>query len=145
MHHFDNVHDLKLSLFTAFYRLLASDHHHRHSAQLRISCCSYKFVAPGPSVARQTPAFQVSRPTVVAIKPAACSCRVRISLIFEFFSEFSRSRFSSPGMPKIYSTPSASRAFTIDQMLSLETLPSVESKHDKNNFESKIAHQEKGN
>ena len=32
-----------------------------------------RFVAPGPSVARQTPAFPVSRPYTSAINAAPCS------------------------------------------------------------------------
>jgi hypothetical protein len=61
-----------------------------------------KLVAPGPRVDKQQPAFPVRRPTVAAIKPAACSCRVTTSLIGEFRRESRRSRFSSPGIPNIY-------------------------------------------
>src|SRR6185369_11607416 len=44
------------------------------------------------------------------MNPAPCSWRVRISLIFDDLERLSRrSRFSSPGTPKIYSTPSSSR------------------------------------
>src|SRR6185437_3043294 len=44
---------------------------------------------------------------------AACSWRVRISLIFFERDRLSRkSRFSSPGTPKMYSTPSSSRHAT---------------------------------
>src|SRR5580698_1154228 len=44
------------------------------------------------------------------MKPAPCSCRVRISLILVERDRLSRkSRFSSPGTPKTYSTPSSSR------------------------------------
>src|SRR5436853_2455033 len=44
------------------------------------------------------------------MKPAPCSWRVRISLIVVERERLSRkSRFSSPGTPKIYSTPSSSR------------------------------------
>ena len=46
------------------------------------------------------------------MKPAACSCRVNTSLIFERRSNSSTSRFSSPGMAKMYPTPSFSRAVT---------------------------------
>src|SRR3569833_310241 len=47
------------------------------------------------------------------MKPAPCSWRVRISLIFEDLDRLSRkSRFSSPGTPKIYWTPSSSRHCT---------------------------------
>jgi TRAP transporter TAXI family solute receptor len=46
------------------------------------------------------------------MKPAACSCRVSTSLIFERRSDSSTSRFSSPGMPKMRSTPSFSSAAT---------------------------------
>ena len=44
------------------------------------------------------------------MNPAACSCRVKINRISEFERASSRSRFSSPGIPKTYSTPSASKA-----------------------------------
>jgi hypothetical protein len=60
----------------------------------------------------QTPGFPVSLPYVAAINPAPCSCLVRINLIEEFFRDWSRSRFSSPGKAKIYSTPSFSSALT---------------------------------
>jgi hypothetical protein len=63
-----------------------------------------------PNVDKQTPALPVNRPYVAAMNPAACSCRVRISLIFDRESESSMSRFSSPGIPKMYSTPSFSSA-----------------------------------
>src|SRR5512135_3673610 len=43
---------------------------------------------------------------------AACSCRVMIALIFDFLRDSRKSRFSSPGRPKIYSTPSSSSCFT---------------------------------
>src|SRR5882757_1918432 len=46
------------------------------------------------------------------MKPAACSCRVSTSLIFERRSDSRTSRFSSPGMAKMHSTPSFSRAAT---------------------------------
>ena len=46
---------------------------------------------------------------MAAINPAACSCLVRMSLILERERESRKSRFSSPGIPKIYSTPSSSR------------------------------------
>src|ERR1700753_955623 len=44
------------------------------------------------------------------MKPAPCWCRVRISLFLVDRDRLSRkSRFSSPGTPKTYSTPSSSR------------------------------------
>src|SRR5690606_32293026 len=79
--------------------------------------CAYaaavtRLVAPGPSVLRQTPARPVRRPQVAAMKPAACSWRVRTSWMPDVRSDSSRSRFSSPGMPKTCSTPSAWSAAT---------------------------------
>jgi hypothetical protein len=71
-----------------------------------------RFSAPGPRVARQTPGLPVSRPCVAAIKAAACSCRVTMRLIRERRSDSTTSRFSSPGTPKIRSTPSFSKAAT---------------------------------
>src|ERR1700730_10513999 len=46
------------------------------------------------------------------MKPAACSCRVSTSFIFERRSDSRTSRFSSPGIAKMHSTPSFSRAAT---------------------------------
>ena len=71
-----------------------------------------RFVAPGPSVARQTPTLPVSLPYTSAIKAAPCSCLVRMNLMLDSESDIIRSEFSSPGIPKTYSTPSDSRHFT---------------------------------
>src|SRR6516164_5669490 len=46
------------------------------------------------------------------MKAAPCSWRVRINLIFELRKLSTTSRFSSPGTPKIRSTPSFSNAAT---------------------------------
>ena len=46
------------------------------------------------------------------MNPAPCSWRVIIKRMLEFVNEFSKSRFSSPGTPKMYWTPSFSNAFT---------------------------------
>src|SRR3984893_410880 len=46
------------------------------------------------------------------MRAAACSCRVMISWIDDLRMESTTSRFSSPGIPKIRSTPSFSRAAT---------------------------------
>src|SRR5688572_9694919 len=46
------------------------------------------------------------------MKPAACSWRVITSSIFECRIDSTTSRFSSPGMPKMRSTPSFSSAAT---------------------------------
>ena len=79
--------------------------------------CAYaaaveKLSAPGPSVEMHTPGRPVSRPWVAAMNPAACSCRVSTSWIFEPLSDSTTSRFSSPGTPKMRSTPSLSSAAT---------------------------------
>ena len=71
-----------------------------------------RLVAPGPKVARQTPTFLVSLPYTSAINAADCSCRVIMNCIFDFNKDIIMSAFSSPGIPKMYSTPSASRHFT---------------------------------
>src|ERR1700679_71026 len=71
-----------------------------------------KLSAPGPRVVRHTPAFPVSRPCVAAMKAAACSWRVNTNLMLEWRSASTTSRFSSPGIPKICSTPSFSSAET---------------------------------
>src|SRR5665213_2997769 len=46
------------------------------------------------------------------MKPATCSWRVITSSIFEWRSDSTTSRFSSPGIPKMRSTPSFSSAAT---------------------------------
>jgi hypothetical protein len=59
--------------------LLAGDHL-RHAPELGVSRDGREpRIAPRPSVKRQVPVRPVGRPQVAAIKPAACSCRVRIS------------------------------------------------------------------
>src|SRR3954451_8924960 len=68
--------------------------------------------APGPKVVMQTPGLPVRRPYVAAMKPAACSWRVTTSSMREWRSDSTTSRFSSPGMPKMRSTPSFSSAAT---------------------------------
>src|SRR5260370_14045685 len=79
--------------------------------------CAYaapvvRFSAPGPSVERQTPGLPVRRPCVAAMNAAACSCRVRTSSIFDVRKDSTKSRFSSPGMPKTRSASSFSSAAT---------------------------------
>ena len=69
-------------------------------------------LAPGPRVLRHTPGLPVSRPYVAAIKPAACSCLVTTRRMADVRRDSSRSRFSSPGTPNTYGTPSFSRART---------------------------------
>ena len=59
-----------------------------------------RLVAPGPSVARQTPARPVRRPQASAMKAAPCSCRVGTNWIRESTRESMMSRISSPGTPK---------------------------------------------
>ena len=69
-----------------------------------------RFVAPGPKVERHTPTLCVNLPYISAIKAAACSCLTRTNFIVsESASEIIRSAFSSPGKPKMYSTPSFSK------------------------------------
>ncbi|MNL40953.1 hypothetical protein D3C87_1633340 [compost metagenome] len=71
-----------------------------------------KLRAPGPSVAMQTPGLPVRRPYVAAMKAAACSWRVKTSLMRDLRSDSTTCRFSSPGTPKMQSTPSFSSAAT---------------------------------
>ena len=59
-----------------------------------------------------TPGLPVSLPYVAAMKAAACSWRVSTSSIDDVRMDSTTSRFSSPGMPKMRSTPSFSRAAT---------------------------------
>ena len=87
-----------------------------------------RFVAPGPSVPRQTPARPVRRPYMSAMNAAPCSWRTVMNWMGESRSASMISRFSSPGMPKMYLTPSLSKHLTrtcavfISIDLSLSTL-----------------------
>jgi len=56
---------------------------------------------PGPRVARQTPAFPVTRPYMSAMKAAPCSERVRMKRIEVLLRASTRWMISSPGRPKI--------------------------------------------
>src|SRR3954471_12141557 len=71
-----------------------------------------RFVAPGPSVPRQTPARWVRRPYMSAMYAPPCSCRTGMKSTEELASDSLRSSVSSPGIPKTYSTPSTSRHST---------------------------------
>ncbi len=68
-----------------------------------------RLVAPGPRVAKQTPGLPVSRPQTSAMKAAPCSWRVVTKWIVLSRSASMTSMFSSPGIPKMVSTPSFSR------------------------------------
>src|SRR4051794_17378617 len=59
-----------------------------------------------------TPGRPVNRPWVAAMNAADCSCRVSTSSMRELRKDSTTSRFSSPGTPKTYSTPSFSSAAT---------------------------------
>jgi hypothetical protein len=78
-----------------------------------------RFVVPGPKVEGHTPTFCVDLPYISERKAAACSCLTKINLIvfFESARETIRSAFSSPGKPKMYSTPDC-RHFIKDLVLS---------------------------
>ena len=56
--------------------------------------------APGPRVARHTPARPARRPQTSAMKAAPCSWRTATKRIDESRSASFRSRVSSPGTPK---------------------------------------------
>lgn len=56
-----------------------------------------KFVELGPIVARLEATLPMRRPTIVAMKPATCSCLVAISLMEDFFNQSNKSKFSSLG------------------------------------------------
>ena len=71
-----------------------------------------RFEQPGPEVTNVTPAFPVMRPMPLAMNAAFCSCRQTIVLIFESTSVSKTLSIFAPGMPKMYSTPCASRLFT---------------------------------
>lgn len=71
-----------------------------------------KLVAPGPRVERHTPGLPVNLPIVAAIKPADCSWRVGTNLMGDLRRLSKNAKFSSPGTPKTYSTPSLTRVAT---------------------------------
>ena len=71
-----------------------------------------RLVAPGPRVPRHTPALPVSRPYASAANAAACSWRQSTKRMELSSSEIITSAFSSPGTPKMWVTPSASRQRT---------------------------------
>src|SRR6266571_449226 len=71
-----------------------------------------RLVAPGPSVARHTPAWPERRPETSAMNAAAPSWRVRTNRTELPRSASMSSRFSSPGMPNAKRTPSLSRQET---------------------------------
>ena len=68
--------------------------------------------APGPSVARHTPARPVSLPCTSAMNAAPCSWRVVMKRMLLSSSTSITSMFSSPGIPKIVPTSSFSRQRT---------------------------------
>ena len=70
---------------------------------------SSRLMAPGPRVARQTPALPVTRPYRSAMKAAPSSDRTRIKRMVDRFNASTRGMISSPGSPKIKATPSFSR------------------------------------
>src|SRR5689334_21794921 len=71
-----------------------------------------RLVAPGPRVDMQTPAWPVRRPHTSAMKAAPCSWWQVTNLMRLDRSASITSMFSSPGMPKMYFTPSFSRQRT---------------------------------
>src|SRR5438105_2128974 len=68
-----------------------------------------RLVAPGPSVARHTPARPLRRPQTSAMNAAPCSCRHGMKRMPESTSPSVKASVSSPGSPKTVSTPSLAR------------------------------------
>src|ERR1700756_5006729 len=71
-----------------------------------------RFEQPGAEVTNATPDFPVIRPMPLAMNAAFCSCRQTMVLIFESSSTSKTLSIFAPGMPKMYSTPCASRLLT---------------------------------
>src|SRR5258708_33440180 len=72
-----------------------------------------RLVAPGPSVARQTPGYDVSRPETSAMNAAPCSWRTTTCVILELSASARPSAsVSSPGSANTWRTPSFSRHAT---------------------------------
>src|SRR6266511_3441554 len=70
-----------------------------------------RFVAPGPEVPMHTPTLPVACANPSAAWPPTCSWRMRTVFGFSQRNSASyRGRIVPPGMPKRYSTPSASNA-----------------------------------
>src|ERR1700683_538228 len=71
-----------------------------------------RFEQPGPEVTKATPALPVMRPIPPAMNAAFCSWRQTTVLILESNNVSKTLSIFAPGMPKMYSTPCASRLFT---------------------------------
>src|ERR1700716_4613290 len=67
---------------------------------------------PGPDVTRVTPALPVMRPMPPAMNAAFCSWRQTTVLILESNKVSKTLSILAPGMPKMYSTPCASKLLT---------------------------------
>ena len=76
-----------------------------------------RFVAPGPTVAMQTPGTPVIAPTVVAMKPAEVSLAVRTYSMRLSRIASIRGRTGPEGTPKAQRTPASSSMRTISSAL----------------------------
>ena len=112
LHRGDDVDDLEARLPRGEDAFLTGDHHHRHRAHVREGGGSGEVERTRPEGGDAHAGLAGEAAMVAAMKPAACSWRVITSSIFEWRSDSTTSRFSSPGMPKMRSTPSFSRAAT---------------------------------
>ncbi len=76
-----------------------------------------RLVAPGPTVAMQTPGTPVMAPTVVAMKPAEVSLAVRTYSMRLLRIASIRGRTGPEGTPKAQRTPASSSISTMSSAL----------------------------
>src|SRR6266478_6164637 len=100
LEHADHVNALVALVVKAIQAALSRNGDEGSLVEVCICTPVKRFVAPGPSVARQTPAFPVRRPQTSAIKAAPCSWRQGTKRIAESDNANRRSSVSSPGTPK---------------------------------------------
>jgi hypothetical protein len=109
-HHRDDVEDLEAALLRFLDRLLAGDHQHRHTAQRGIG-------GRCDEVGRPRPQSGDADAGLAGVAAIGCGHEARALFmpgqdqldLGRRESESRKSRFSSPGTPKMYSQPSSSR------------------------------------
>ncbi len=126
LHHADHVEDLEAALLGLLDRLLPGDHQHRHAAQVGVG-------AGGDQVGGARAEGRQADPGLAGEAPVGGGHEAgRLFVAGEHQPDLrlaqgpSRSRFSSPGIPKTYCTPSFSRhCTTTSAALAICVLPRV--------------------
>src|SRR5262245_13451018 len=111
-HHRDRIDDLKLGLPALKDRLLAGNHKHWHATKGRMGRRGHEVGRAGPERAQAHPRFTRKPPIGRRHETGDLLMAGHHTLMREVRRDSSMSRFSSPGTPKTYSTPSFSRART---------------------------------